>query len=144
MNLTNPAKSDNLSLLPPLDQPKLLYLSLLLLLPACRLIYKDYSAFLNLGQCSLIRKKTKSKHTLSHGFRIDVQSSQFLATPLYRLVLAPILFQNRRQHDGPNSGAASRLLRAASILGNADDTWSGMVEATSETDCAAYPRRSGS
>jgi len=49
MNLTNPAKSDNLSLLPPLDQPKLLYLSLLLLLPACRLIYKDYSAFLNLG-----------------------------------------------------------------------------------------------
>jgi len=95
-------------------------------------------------QCSLIRKKTKSKHTLSHCFRTDVQSSQFLATPLYRLVLAPILFQNRRQHDGPNSGAASRLLRAASILGNADDTWSGMVEATSETDCAAYPRRSGS
>ena len=51
MNLTEPAKSDNLNVLfPPLDQPKLLYLSLLLLLlPACRLIYRDYSAFLNLG-----------------------------------------------------------------------------------------------
>lgn len=50
MNLTHPADVDTLNLLsPPLTQPKLIYLSLLLLLPACRLIYKDYAAFLNLG-----------------------------------------------------------------------------------------------
>jgi len=52
MNLTNLAGSANLDVLfPPLTQTKIFCLSLLLLLllPACHLIYKDYTAFLNLG-----------------------------------------------------------------------------------------------
>ncbi|KAI9866056.1 MAG: hypothetical protein M1830_006046, partial [Pleopsidium flavum] len=50
MNLTIPAKLDALdALFPPLTSPHLLCLSLLILLPACHLIYKDYTAFLSLG-----------------------------------------------------------------------------------------------
>ncbi len=50
MNLTIPAKLDKPDVLfPPLTSPNLLCLSLLILLPACHLIYKDYSAFLGLG-----------------------------------------------------------------------------------------------
>ena len=54
MNLTHPAEPDTLTLLSPpqtltLTQTNLFYLTLLLLLPACHLIYKDYSAFLDLG-----------------------------------------------------------------------------------------------